>query len=153
MSELAGLVAKAVGQHGSDQAALLPILHTIREELGFVPPDATALLADALNLSRAEIHGVISFYPDFRRVPPGRHIVRLCRAEACQAAGGNAVAERFQEASGIGFGGTTADGRVTLDEVYCLGLCAVAPAGMVDGRPVGRLDAEAVARLVGEADR
>ena len=106
------------------------------------------IVADVLNLTRAEVHGVVSFYHDFRRDPAGRHVVRLCRAEACQATGGEALAARAEAALGIATGATTADGRVTLEAVYCLGLCAVAPSAMIDGRLVGRLDEGTLDRLL-----
>lgn len=118
----------------------LPILHALQEAFGFVPDGAVALMADALNLSRAEVFGVISFYHDFRRELPGRHVVKLCGAEACQSMGGAEVASCAERTLGIKLGETTADGRVTLEPVYCLGLCAVAPSAMVDGKIVGRLN-------------
>lgn len=118
----------------------LPILHALQEEFGFVPDGAVVLVADALNLSRAEVFGVISFYHDFRRELSGRHVVKLCGAEACQSMGGAEVASCAERKLGIKLGETTSDGRVTLEPVYCLGLCAVAPSAMVDGRIVGRLN-------------
>jgi formate dehydrogenase subunit gamma len=133
--------------------ALLPILHALREEFGYIDEAAEPLIATALNRSRAEIHGVVTFYHDFRRAPAGRHVVKLCRAEACQAAGGDALAERAQARLGIALGETAADGRVTLEPVYCLGLCAVAPSAMIDGRVVGRLDEKRLDALVAEAER
>jgi formate dehydrogenase subunit gamma len=120
--------------------ALLPILHALMEHFGCVDAAATPIIAEALNLSQAEVHGVIGFYHDFRRSPPGRHIVKLCRAEACQAAGHAEVLSAAAHA-GAHLGATSADGRITVEPVYCLGLCAVAPAALIDGRPVGRLDA------------
>jgi formate dehydrogenase subunit gamma len=96
------------------------------------------LIAEALNITRAEVHGVISFYHDFRRTPAGRHVLKLCRAEACQAAGGDALAAHAEARLGMPMGTTAADGSVTLEPVYCLGLCAVAPSAMLDGRVVGR---------------
>lgn len=109
------------------------------------------MIAEALNLSRAEVHGVVTFYHDFRRTPPGRHVVKLCRAEACQAMGGDALAALAQAKLGIGWGETTGDGETTLDAVFCLGLCATAPSGMIDGRPVGRLTPDRLDRLIGRA--
>jgi formate dehydrogenase subunit gamma len=120
---------------------LLPILHALQAEFGYVDRAAEPLIAEALNLSRAEVHGVVSFYHDFRREPAGRHVLRLCRAEACQAAGGEALAARAERVLGTPFGTTAAGGTVTLEAVYCLGLCATAPSAMLDGRVVGRLDA------------
>lgn len=131
--------------------ALLPMLHAIQEQLGFVPPAAEADLAAALNLSRAEVHGVVSFYHDFRRVPPGRTVLKLCRAEACQAMGGRALEERLATVHGAAMGSTTADGALTVEPVYCLGNCALAPALQVDGALKGRVDARALDRLVAAA--
>ncbi|WP_022723323.1 formate dehydrogenase subunit gamma, partial [Rhodopseudomonas sp. B29] len=121
--------------------ATLPILHAMQETFGHVPEAAEPMIAQALNLSRAEVHGVVTFYPDFHRQPRGRHVLKLCRAEACQAAGSDALAARAETRLGVGFGDTTANGAVTLEPVYCLGLCATAPSAMIDGRVVGRLDA------------
>jgi len=120
--------------------ALMPILRALQTEFGYIEEAAVPIVADVLNLSRAEVHGVVSFYHDFRRTPGGRHVIRLCRAEACQAAGGEALAARAETALGIETGATTGDGAVTLEAVYCLGLCAVAPSAMVDGRVIGRID-------------
>ena len=119
--------------------ALLPILHAIQDEIGFVPREAVPRLALALNLSQADVHGVISFYHDFRSAPPGRHVMRLCRAEACQAMDGEALAERLETKHGARFGATTADGAITLEPVYCLGNCACAPSLMLDGKTHGRV--------------
>ena len=105
-----------------------------------MPEPAIPMIASALSLSRAEVHGVFTFYHDFRHQPPGNHVLKLCRAEACQAAGGDALAARAEAKLGISLGNTTADERVTLEPIYCLGLCATAPSAMLDGRVVGRLD-------------
>ena len=131
--------------------ALLPILHALQTRFGYIPPEATALVADALNISRAEVHGTLSFYPDFRRAAPAAHVLKLCRAEACQAMGGERLAQQAQDALGVGFGGTTADGGVHLEAVYCLGLCSVAPSAMLDGRVVGRLGERELVSLLAEA--
>jgi formate dehydrogenase subunit gamma len=133
--------------------ALLPILHALQEEFGYIDEAAEPLIAEALNRSRAEIHGVVTFYHDFRRAPAGRHVVKLCRAEACQAAGGDALAARAEARLGVALGETTADGRVTLEPIYCLGLCAVAPSAMIDGRVAGRLDAQRLDALLAEVER
>ena len=114
------------------EGATLPILHALQEVFGFVPDEAIPMVAEALNLSRAEVHGVVTFYHDFRKEPPGRRVLKLCRAESCQAAGGDALAARAEETLGVTMGETTADGRVTLEAVYCLGLCHSAPAAMLD---------------------
>lgn len=143
--------AKAViAENIEREGPLLPILHGMQEEFGCVPKETLPVIADALNLSRAEVHGVMTFYHDFREQPAGRHVIKLCRAEACQSVGGDAIATRLQELLGISFNQTTADGSVTLEPVYCLGFCACAPAALVDGEPVGRLDEEALAEIVAE---
>jgi formate dehydrogenase subunit gamma len=121
--------------------------------VGYIDEAAEPLIAAALNRSRAEIHGVVTFYHDFRRAPAGRHVLKLCRAEACQAAGGDALAARAEARLGVALGETAADGRVSLEPVYCLGLCAVAPSAMVDGRVVGRLDAQRLDALLAEVER
>lgn len=133
------------------EGPLLPILHAIQESYGHVPQSAVPLIADALNIGKAEVHGVISFYHDFRDAPAGRHVVKICRAEACQAVGGTAVAEHALQRLGVEWHGTTANGAVTIEPVYCLGLCACAPAAMVDGRVVGRVDAARMDELLSEA--
>ena len=119
--------------------ALLEILHDLQHEVGYVPEASLPVLAKALNLSRAEVHGVVSFYHDFRRKPAGRHVVKVCRAEACQSMKGNELAEAAQKTLKVKFGETTSDGAITLEAVYCLGLCATSPSMMVDERPLGRM--------------
>lgn len=126
--------------------ALLPIFHAIQDELGFVPHEAIARAAEALNLSRAEVHGVLTFYHDFRRQPPGRMVLKLCRAEACQTMGCRDLERRLRDVHGVGMGQTAGDGSLTVEPAYCLGNCALSPAALVDGKLVGRLD---VARLDG----
>lgn len=144
--EIRGLVAPLASLEGP----LLPMLHAVQEAWGHVPQGAVPVLADVLNISRAEVHGVISFYHDFRDHPAGRHVLKICRAEACQAMGGHAIAESALQKLGIGWHGTTPDGAVTVEPVYCLGLCACAPAAMVDGRVVGRLDDARMDRILAE---
>ena len=122
--------------------ALLPILHAIQDELGWVPATAVPAIAGALALSRAEVHGVISFYHHFRRTPPGRHVVQVCRAESCQAQGAAALETHARQHLGVDFHETTGDGAVTLEPVYCLGNCACSPAIRVDDEILGRVDAE-----------
>jgi formate dehydrogenase subunit gamma len=119
---------------------LLPILHAIVDRLGHVDEQAIPIIADVLNLSRAEVHGVVSFYHDFRRTPAGRHLLKVCRAEACQSMGCERLVDRLETALGIAIGNTTPDGRVTLETVYCLGNCALSPAVMLDGELLGRVD-------------
>ena len=145
----AGIVADHAGLDG----AALPILHALQARFGHVPEAAVPLVAEALNLSRAEVHGVVSFYHDFRRHPPGRHIVKLCRAEACQATGAVALAAHAKRALGVDWHGTTADGAVTLEPVFCLGLCACGPAALIDGEPVALLDAAALDAALAEFRR
>jgi formate dehydrogenase subunit gamma len=133
--------------------ALLPILHALQEEFGYIDREAVPLIAEILNLSRAEVYGVVTFYHDFRAVPPGRHVLKLCRAEACQSVGGDALAARAEAKIGVAIGNTTADGEVSLEPVYCLGLCAAAPSAMLDGRVIGRLDERKLDALLAEIDR
>jgi formate dehydrogenase subunit gamma len=133
--------------------ALLPILHALQEEFGYIDREAVPLIAEILNLSRAEVYGVVTFYHDFRAAPPGRHVLKLCRAEACQSVGGDALAARAEAKIGIAIGNTTADGEVSLEPVYCLGLCAAAPSAMLDGRVIGRLDERKLDALLAEIDR
>ena len=117
---------------------LLPILHAIQAEFGCVPSGSVPVIAEVLNLTRAEVHGVVSFYHDFRDAPAGRRIIRLCRAEACQSMGGEAMAAGLLARLGVDWGGTTADGAVTVEPVYCLGLCAVAPSTSAAGATAQR---------------
>jgi formate dehydrogenase subunit gamma len=133
--------------------ALLPILHALQEEFGYIDREAEPLIADILNLSRAEVHGVVTFYHDFRQTPGGRHVLKLCRAESCQARGSDALAAQAEARLGVAFGNTTADGRVTLEPVYCLGLCSVSPSAMLDGKVFARLDAQKLDTLLTQADR
>lgn len=135
------------------EGPLLPILHEIQAEFGYVPQESLPVIARELNLSRAEVHGVVTFYHDYHDHPTGRHVLKLCRAEACQSMGGDAVAERVKALLGIDFHQTTLDGAVTLEPVYCLGLCSCAPAAMLDGEVHGRVDAALAQELVAEARR
>jgi formate dehydrogenase subunit gamma len=141
--------ARAIAaEHGNRPDALIDILHGVQAAMGFVPEAALPALADALNLSRAEVHGVVSFYHDFRREPAGQHVLKMCRAEACQSMGGEALVARAEDRLGVACGSTSADGRVTLEPVYCLGLCATAPSAMVNGKIIGRLTAAKVDKLL-----
>ncbi|MBY4608951.1 formate dehydrogenase subunit gamma [Rhizobium sp. 9T] len=135
------------------EGPLLPILHQVQQEFGYVPQQALPVIAEELNLSRAEVHGVMSFYHDYRDHPAGRHVLKLCRAEACQSMGGDALAERIKALLGIDFHQTTLDGSVTLEAVYCLGLCACGPSAMLDGEVYGRVDDQMATELVAEARR
>jgi formate dehydrogenase subunit gamma len=140
-------IAEILEAHQGLEGPLLPILHAVQASFGFVPQTALPQIAAALSLTKAEVHGVVSFYHDFREAPAGRHVLKLCRAEACQAVGADAVAGRIKAAMGIDWHETTPDGRVTLEPVFCLGLCACGPAAMVDGRLVGRCDEGVLAEV------
>lgn len=142
-----------VRRHSRREGPLLPILHDVQAAFGWVPPEAVRVVADALNLTRAEVHGVVSFYHDFRDGPAGRHVLKLCRAEACQSMGGEAVAQMVLDRFEIAWGDTSADGGVTVEPIYCLGLCSCAPAAMFDGEPIGRLDHAAIDDIVREVGR
>jgi formate dehydrogenase subunit gamma len=143
-------VANAVQQFAGEPGPLLEILHAVQNELGCVPPEAVPQLAEALNLSRAEVHGVISFYHHFREQAPGRYVVQLCRAEACQSMNSRALEEFVRGTLRLNFGETTPDGRVTLEPVYCLGNCACAPSLMVNGELHGRVTPERFGEIVKE---
>ena len=132
------------------EGPLLPILHGVQEEFGHVPVEALPVIADALNMSNAEVHGVVSFYHHYRREPAGRHVLKVCQAEACQSMGSDGVAARLSDLLGAGLHGTAKDGSVTIEPVYCLGLCACAPAVMLDGQVIGRVDEEAIEEIVAE---
>src|SRR5690348_11634005 len=144
---------QVIDSHRTVEGPALVILQALQREFGFISDEAVVLVADALNLTRAEVHGIVTFYHDFRKEPAGRHVLKLCRAEACQAAGGDALAARAEAKLGVALGNTTADDRVTLEPIYCLGLCATAPSAMLDGRVVGRLDEARLDALVAEAQR
>lgn len=147
IAEIEGAVTRALARIGDTPGPLLPLLHALQEELGYVPAEAVPVIAHALNLSRAEVHGVISFYHDFRSAPAGRHIVKLCRAEACQARGGVAIEQAMADRLSCRMNSTRADGQVSLEAVYCLGLCATGPNALVDGMPLSRIDAAKVERI------
>lgn len=121
---------------------LMPILHAVQDELGFVPPGAVRLIARELNLSIADVHGVLTFYHYFRQEPGGRHVVHVCRAEACQAMGSAAVEAHAKQSLGVDFHGTTRDGAIRLEPVYCLGNCALGPSIMIDDRLHGRVSSQ-----------
>lgn len=140
-------IADWVARHGASRDRLLPLLHAVQGEAGHIDDALVPVIARALNLSRADVHGVVTFYHDFRRTPPGRHIIRLCRAESCQARGGAAIEQAATRQLGVAMGETRADGQVSLEPVYCLGLCAIGPNALVDGRPVARIDAAMLDRI------
>jgi formate dehydrogenase subunit gamma len=125
-------VLAAIGANKDRPGALLPVLHAVQDSVGYVPDDAVPLIAHELNLSRAEVHGVVSFYHHFRNAAPGRHVVRICRAEACQALGARALEAHAKKALGVDFHETTSDGAITLEAVYCLGNCGCGPSVLVD---------------------
>jgi formate dehydrogenase subunit gamma len=148
---LAPRVDAILDEHRHLEGPLLPILHAIQAEFGYIPGEVVPLIANGLNLSRAEVHGVITFYHDYRAHPHGRHVLKLCRAEACQALGGDRLGEMAKKRLGIDFHETTPDGAVTLEPVFCLGLCSTAPAAMLDDVVHGRLDATDLETLLLEA--
>jgi formate dehydrogenase subunit gamma len=140
-----------IAQHKDQKGATLPILHALQEVFGCVPLEAEPLIADALNITRAEVHGCVTFYHDYRRQPPGRRVLKICLAESCQASGVRALEKRAKEKLGVEMGGTTADNRVTLEPVYCLGLCHSSPAAMLDREVYAGLDEERLDELLKEA--
>ncbi|MAT90988.1 MAG: formate dehydrogenase subunit gamma [Halioglobus sp.] len=135
------LVDQRLAVWRDEPGALLPLLHDIQADLGYIPADCVPVIARALGLSRAEVHGVISFYHDLRTRPPGRHVLQVCRAEACQAVGARELESHAQATLGVDFGDTTADGALTLEPVYCLGNCACGPSVRIDDAVHGRVDA------------
>jgi len=141
-------VVRAIAAHAGEAGALLPILHDIQDTLGWLPPEVTPAVAHALNLSKAEVRGVISFYHDFRTAPPGRAVVKVCRAEACQARGSDALVAHAEAHLGVGMHHTRADGAVTLEPVYCLGNCALGPNVTVNGELAGRVNPARFGALV-----
>jgi formate dehydrogenase subunit gamma len=140
-----------IAAHAGREGPLLPILHAIQETFGFIPEAAMRLVAHRLNITRAEVYGVVTFYHDFRRAPAGRHVLKICRAEACQSMGSDAQAAALLDRLGLDWGGTTPDGGLTVEPVYCLGLCACAPNAMLDDELHGRLDGAALEALAMEA--
>ena len=141
--------AEIIARHKDRPGAMMPILTDLLNVFGYVKPDIVPDIAEALNLSRAEVHGVISFYHDYRTSPPGRHVIKVCRAEACQSMGGHELIDRMKALLGIDFHGTTKDGQFTLEPVYCLGNCACAPALMVNETLYGRMDIDKIKQLTG----
>jgi formate dehydrogenase subunit gamma len=130
------------------EGAALPVLHALQAAFGCVPLDAEPLVAAALNISRAEVHGIVTFYHEFRRKIPGSHMLHVCRAEACQAVGAVALGDYIRAALSVDWHGTTTNGAVTLEPVFCLGLCAIGPCALLDGQPVGRLNAARFDRIL-----
>lgn len=148
-----GRASQVIAQHAHLAGATLPILHALQKTFGHVPQEAVPLVAEALNLSRAEVYGTLSFYHDFHGEPVGRHVLKLCRAEACQSMGAEHLHDRARQRLGIDWRQTTPDGSVTLEPVFCLGLCACGPAAMLDGEPIARLDATSLDQVIEEATR
>ena len=140
-----------IAQHKTMPGALLPLLHAIQDDLGYVPEDAYLPISKALALSVAEVHGVVTFYHHFRRHPAGRHILQICRAESCQAMGSEKLEAAIKAKLGIDYHQTTADGAITLEPIYCLGSCACSPAVMLDDEVYGRMDSQKAAELISEA--
>jgi formate dehydrogenase subunit gamma len=137
--------------HLGQEGPMLPILHALQAAFGYISEPALRLVAHRLNVTRAEVYGVASFYHDFRLQPQGRHALKICRAEACQSMGSEAQAQKFLDALELDWGGTTPDGRLTVEPVYCLGLCACAPSAMLDGEPHARMDLDGLKALAAEA--
>jgi formate dehydrogenase subunit gamma len=137
-----------LANHAGQPGALLPILHEIQHRFGHVAPDFVPVIAGALNLSRADVHGVIHFYPHFRSKPAGRHVVQVCRAEACQAVQGERTEAHAKARLGVDFGGTTLDGRFSLEPVFCLGNCAAGPSVMIDDAIYGRVTPDRLDELL-----
>jgi formate dehydrogenase subunit gamma len=131
----------------------LEIFHAVQAELGFVPDEVLPVIADALNLTRAEVYGVLTFYHDFRRAPAGRHVVKICRAEACQAMHTEEVCGHAEQRLGTRFGETSPDGEFTLEAVYCLGNCALSPAMMIDGNLFGCVDKKRFDAIIADLDK
>ena len=145
------VISRIVRELKARPGALMPILHGIQDELGYIPEDAVPIIASEMNLTRAEVHGVVTFYHDFRSHPPGRHIVRICQAESCQAAGSAALTAHVKKRMGIDFHQTTADGSCSLEPVYCLGNCALSPSVMVDKEVFGRVTEKRFDEILEEA--
>lgn len=146
-----GEATAMVAARAREKGAAIPIMHDLMERYGYVDRGIVPVIAEALNLSRAEIHGTLTFYHDFRDHPPGRRTIKVCRAEACQSRGGVEMSEALRKALGVEWHGTTADGEITVEPVFCIGLCACAPAVLVDEEPVGNVTAQTVGSLIAEA--
>lgn len=142
------LIRSIVDPHRQERGPLLVILQEIQDRLGYIDPEVIPLVASELNLSRADVHGVVTFYRDFRSQPPGTTTVRVCRAEACQSVGAEELLGHLEQTFGVKAGQTTPDGSMTLDEVFCLGNCALGPAAQVNGRLYGRIDRDRVVGIV-----
>ena len=146
-------ILRIVEELKSRPGPLLEVLHAVQAAVGYVPEGAVSLVARGLNLSRAEVHGVVTFYHHFRRTPPGKHVVSLCRAEACKSMGADDLADHAKRSLGVDFHETTNDGQFSLEPIYCLGNCACSPAAMVDDRLYGRLTPERFDAMIAERRR
>jgi formate dehydrogenase subunit gamma len=145
---------KIIAAHLAVPGGLLPALHALQADFGWIPKPAIALLAHQFNLSRAEVFGTVSFYHDFRlEGPAGRHVLKLCRAEACQSVGGEKLAAAMKQHLKLNWNETSADGAWTLEPVFCLGLCASGPSAMIDGEPIARLDSDKLTAILAEVGR
>jgi formate dehydrogenase subunit gamma len=140
-----------IASHRSMPGALMPLLHAIQDDLGYVPESSYPSIAKALNLSVAEVHGVVTFYHHFRTHAPGRHILQICRAESCQAMGSEALEAHVKKTLGVDYHETTEDGAITLEAIYCLGNCACSPSIMIDERVCGRIDVDRINQIIAEA--
>ena len=147
------IINQHILQHQSMPGALLPLLHAIQDDLGFVPEIAYPLISSALSLSVAEVHGVVTFYHHFRSNKPGRHILQVCRAESCQALGSEALENHIKNKLGVEFHETTSDGAITLEPIYCLGNCACSPSVMIDEEIYGRVDSKKIDQLISDLKR
>ncbi len=147
------IINRHILQYQSMPGALLPLVHAIQDDLGFVPEIAYPLISSALSLSVAEVHGVVTFYHHFRSHKPGRHILQVCRAESCQAMGSEMLELHIKEHLNIDFHETTSDGAITLEPIYCLGNCACSPAVMIDEEVYGRVDNKKIDQLISDLKR
>jgi formate dehydrogenase subunit gamma len=142
------IATEIINSFGAKPEMLVQILHAFVDRYSYICETALRQIADELNISRADVHGVVNFYHDFRTTPPGRHVVRICQAEACQSMGSRELTEHAERAVGVKLNNTTPDGEITLEPVYCLGNCACSPAVMVDNRVYGRVDSNKFDRLL-----
>ena len=143
-----GIASEIINQFDGKPELLVQILHAFLERYGYISEEAVPQIARELNLSRAEVHGVVSFYHDFRTTPPGKHTLKICQAESCQAMGSRDLTAHAEEKLGVAISNTTKDGQVSLEPIYCLGLCACSPAVMVDNKVHSRVDAEKLDRII-----
>lgn len=151
-SEAVQAARRICAAHDNKPADLIEIFHELQAEIGFIPDEVLPPIANALNLSRAEVYGVLTFYHDFRRQPPGRHIVKICQAEACRSMHMEKLCSHAEQRLGTPFGGTSSDGKYSLDAVYCLGNCALSPAMMIDDNLFGRVDADRLDEIIASLD-